>query len=367
MNIPRLAFWLCFPFFVLAALAGCGGGSDAQEPATAPVITAHPVSEAVLEGASVVLSVSATGSDLRYQWRRNATDITGATGATHQVTASALTAGAYTVVVSNALGSAMSDVANLTVSVGQPVISAQPPTRTIELGQSATFKVGVMGNGLRYQWLRDGVEIPGATSDTHVVDKPTVADSGHQYTVRVQNDLGTATSDPATLWVSLIQNGGFEALGEDGNATRWVFSDLNMTGAYQYLLSPPPYGGSFGLANGYWAAPKNDWAYQSVAIPPGVGKADLSFILAVVNIDFEYDPATPVNTWRLVVRDESGAELEELDSRTDADTLNYWQPTGPFDLSAYQGRTVRIAFESTQASAGKNTLFMLDNVLLVVQ
>lgn len=371
MNVLPLAFqrYIHALVFACALLTGCGGGGGSpHDPApAAPVITAQPASEVALDGQTVVLSVTATGTDLAYQWRRNASDITGATGPTHQLTATPLTAGAYSVVVSNALGSATSEVANLTVSQGQPVISAQPPTRTIELGQAATFKVGVIGNGVSYQWLRDGMEIAGATSPSYTIEAPTVDDSGHQYAVHVQNDRGSVTSDPATLWISLIRNSGFEALATDGNATHWVFSDLNMTGAYQSLLSPPPSGGFYGLANGYWGAPKNDWAYQTVSIPAGVTKADLSFILAVVNIDFEYDPDTPVNTWRLVVRDDAGVQLQELDRRTDLDTVNYWLPTGPFDLSAYAGRTVRISFESTQTSASKNTLFMLDNVFLVVK
>ncbi|MGC4072552.1 MAG: pectinesterase family protein [Nibricoccus sp.] len=84
---------------------------------SAPVITTQPVSNNVVAGSSVTLSVTASGSGLTYQWKKNGSDISGATGAS-LVLANAVPsdAGNYTVVVTSAGGSTTSSVARLAVA-----------------------------------------------------------------------------------------------------------------------------------------------------------------------------------------------------------------------------------------------------------
>jgi len=84
-----------------------------------PSITQQPIGFSVLAGASSNLSVIATGtSPLSYQWQRNSTNISGATGADYAITnAQAVDAGAYRVVVTNAAGSATSALASLKVLI----------------------------------------------------------------------------------------------------------------------------------------------------------------------------------------------------------------------------------------------------------
>ncbi len=83
----------------------------------APVITAQPVNQAVLAGASASFSVTATGqAPLSYQWRFNGSPIPGATSSTlNLANAQTGAAGNYDVVVSNTAGSVGSSVAVLTV------------------------------------------------------------------------------------------------------------------------------------------------------------------------------------------------------------------------------------------------------------
>jgi chitodextrinase len=92
-----------------------------------PVITTQPQSlTTVASGASFTLSVIATGTGLTYQWKKDGNAISGATSATYTVASmSAGNAGAYTVVVTNSLGSVTSATANvsLTVAPSNAIIS----------------------------------------------------------------------------------------------------------------------------------------------------------------------------------------------------------------------------------------------------
>jgi len=94
-----------------------------------PVLATQPVDVLVSDGGAVTLSVSAGGGGLTYQWRKNGGAIAGATGATYTVaTATPTDAGNYDCLVTNALGTATSSVAALSVSAaaGRPI--AAPPT-----------------------------------------------------------------------------------------------------------------------------------------------------------------------------------------------------------------------------------------------
>ena len=80
-----------------------------------------------------------------------------------------------------------------------PRITAQPENLKVSLGAPAVFSVGASGAPpLRYQWRRNGVDIPGATSPSYTLPK---AEESAIFDVIVANDHGSATSDPAVLTV----------------------------------------------------------------------------------------------------------------------------------------------------------------------
>jgi hypothetical protein len=93
----------------------------------APVITMKPADQIPYVGAKTTFSVSATGSEpLTYQWRFNGTDLSGQTANSLTLTNVKVTdAGAYSVLVSNAAGTATSDPAWLSVL----------PTNVVNLGE----------------------------------------------------------------------------------------------------------------------------------------------------------------------------------------------------------------------------------------
>ena len=175
-----------------------------------PVITAQPQpsSLTVQVGSTVTLSVGASGNELTYQWLRDGVAITGnptATTATLTIeNAQVSDSGTYTAVVSNSGGSVTSDPVNLTVTTEPvappPTITSHPADTTVTVGSPATLSVTATGEGLFYQWYRDGVVIPGATGATLTFPSAQVSDAG-VYTVVVGNSGGTVTSDPARLTV----------------------------------------------------------------------------------------------------------------------------------------------------------------------
>ena len=93
-------------------------------PAVGPTILVQPLGQSVVQGASVTLSVEATGpGPLTYQWHRSGVSLPGANAAQLVLTGVQLSdAGDYTVTVSNSSGSVVS--AGATLAVTQGVASA---------------------------------------------------------------------------------------------------------------------------------------------------------------------------------------------------------------------------------------------------
>ncbi|MBI4662667.1 MAG: immunoglobulin domain-containing protein, partial [Verrucomicrobia bacterium] len=81
------------------------------------IITTEPASQTAITGASVTMTVAATGTaPLRYQWRKDVVNLAGATSASLTLTnVQASQAGSYTVLVTTGAGSATSSAAILTV------------------------------------------------------------------------------------------------------------------------------------------------------------------------------------------------------------------------------------------------------------
>jgi hypothetical protein len=89
-----------------------------------------------------------------------------------------------------------------TVAAGAPVITVSPVPQAAIAGGTATFTVTAVGNPtLRYQWLKNGVPIAGATSNELTVTNVQAVDYGY-YSVIISNGAGTAVSDGALLAVA---------------------------------------------------------------------------------------------------------------------------------------------------------------------
>ncbi len=112
-----------------------------------PTITTQPTSQTVTAGNPASLSVVATGyGTLTYQWKKDGSDIAGATGATYTISSVATTsAGSHTVVVTNSAGSVTSSAATLTVNAAP----APAPTPAPSSGGSG----GGGGGGAVSPWF----------------------------------------------------------------------------------------------------------------------------------------------------------------------------------------------------------------------
>jgi hypothetical protein len=182
-------------------------GTDPQNTQSrlyAPAITGHPQDQTVLSGATVVLTVAATGSaPLGYQWRFNGQSLLDQIGTNLLLTdVQGTQAGNYDVVVINEGGFAISQTAKLVVNY-LATITLQPQSQIVNPGVTVTFNVAASGTGiLRYQWRLNGAEITSATNSTLVITNASLAHNG-DYTVVVTDDVGPVTSAPATLIVKV--------------------------------------------------------------------------------------------------------------------------------------------------------------------
>lgn len=163
-------------------------------------------------GQAATLSVSADGTQpFAYQWHKDGVAVPGATGASYAISAaSAADAGAYTVVVSNAAGSTVSDAAVLSVQTvaTAPAIVTQPVSVAVTEGATVSFAVEATGSPApTFRWHKDGValsdggNISGAGSSVLSLASVALSDAGI-YTLIASNAAGTATSSGAVLSVS---------------------------------------------------------------------------------------------------------------------------------------------------------------------
>lgn len=201
-----------------------------------PIFLIQPQSLVVTQGATATFSATTAGPGPQtYQWRLNGIAISGANSLTYsRANVQASDAGNYTIVASNTSGSTTSAVAVLAIA-GPPTITSQPSDTVVVRDATATFTVGVSGVGpLTYQWRWNGVAIPGATSESLVLDGVQGRQEGG-YSVVVANGSGTATSRDAILIVDdgLIVSS-FDVLIDFTNAWRFEATGQDLGEAWRF-------------------------------------------------------------------------------------------------------------------------------------
>jgi hypothetical protein len=174
-----------------------------------PVITTQPTNQAVLEGATAMFNVSATGGlPLVYQWQDNGTNLADGGNVSGSVTTNLVISnvasnniGTYTVTVTNVARSVTSSNAFLTIVPSAPVIVVQPSNQTAIVGSMAAFTVAAIGTTpFTYQWKKNATNIIGATSTNFTIISVQTNDAGI-YSVAITNVNGSVLSSNATLTV----------------------------------------------------------------------------------------------------------------------------------------------------------------------
>jgi len=170
----------------------------------APQFTVQPVSQTKPEGSEVVFrTAAASEGPVEYQWTFNGIALPGETGSTLTLTNVSLDqAGTYRVTARNAYGSASSREAHLTVISRAPLITRQPVSQSVLIGEElVAFQIEVSALAPpTFQWMRNGTELAGATNSFYVITEVQSSDAG-AYTVVVSNEYGQLISAPAILTV----------------------------------------------------------------------------------------------------------------------------------------------------------------------
>jgi hypothetical protein len=153
----------------------------------APTATATPAGPTQLCGGQTVTINANTGSGFTYQWKKNGTNISGAT--TSAYTANA--AGSYSVSITSTCGTATS--AAVTVTTGSMTASITAAGPLTWCGTGSVILNATTGTGYTYGWKNNGITISGATAASY-----TAASAG-SYTVVITNGACSATSNVLTV------------------------------------------------------------------------------------------------------------------------------------------------------------------------
>lgn len=193
-----------------------------------PDVVTPPENKTAAAGQPVTFSVAATGFPVSFQWFFNSVPIPNANGATYAFTAGAMSAGTYSVLVSNIAGTAS---ASATLYM-PPTFTAVLPNQIVPSGESARFHAAVGGTApLYFQWHFNGQAIPGATDSSYVISSARGIHEG-SYSVTVTNDFGSVTDASGSLTVSSLVHW----QKSDGALASWQFSRTNFV--QSTLLSP---------------------------------------------------------------------------------------------------------------------------------
>jgi len=176
----------------------------------AAVITTHPQDAVNCPLENTNLIVSATGTNLNYQWKFDAIGggvifvNVGVNSPIYNIPAFAVgDEGDYYCEITNDCGTVTSNTVTRTLGVTtnittHPTGDTKCPTESISLSLVSN------GSTLTYQWQKDGVDlveggdISGSTTDNVLISNLVAGDAG-SYTCIVTGDCGIETSNPAVL------------------------------------------------------------------------------------------------------------------------------------------------------------------------
>lgn len=214
-----------------------------------PTITINPVSQTVCSGSPVTFIIGASGNPTpTYQWRKNTTNIPGATGISYTIASTSPgDVGSYDCVATNSCGSATSTAATLTVNTAA-AITSNPSSQAICSGSNVTFTVTASGSPTpTFQWRKNGSNIGGATSSSYTINGVTGTDAA-SYDCVATNSCGSGTSSAAILTVNtaaaITGNPSDQSACEGGSASFTVTASGSPAPTFQWRKDGNNIGGA---------------------------------------------------------------------------------------------------------------------------
>ena len=171
-----------------------------------PAVTTQPKDVSAAVGKTVTLSITATGSGLKYQWYKNYEPISGATSSILTVIVKEdMYEPVYFCEISNDGGVVCSKSAKIR-EIKIPEIHSQSNNVTVAAGKKAEFTVDAWGEDLSYQWYcrKNGSSTWEAMSGKTKAMLSFTAEAGqngNEYRCEVSNSAGKATSKAIKLTV----------------------------------------------------------------------------------------------------------------------------------------------------------------------
>jgi hypothetical protein len=218
---------------------------------SAPVITSQPTSQTVTVPNSALFSAAATGTaPMSYQWKRNGLAISGASGSTYMTPATSTSdnGAAFSVVISNAAGSATSAAATLSVAPPTTILltpnvsnlnfgninvsssGSQNVTLTNAGNSNVTIsQVMVSGAGFNAGGAAGLILSPGQTTVVNATFTPSTTGAASGSVIVSSN----ATNSPATIGLT---GTGVTPLAHSVSLS-WTDGDTGVTGYNTYVAS----------------------------------------------------------------------------------------------------------------------------------
>ncbi len=223
---------------------GCGGTS-------APLIITQPTDQSACNGGSVNFTVSATGTNLTYQWRKGTTNLTnvgnisGVTTPTLTINPVSIadTASNYNVVVSGTFApSQTSNFVSLTIDSAAS-INTQPTNQTACVGDSTGFTATTTGTVISYQWRKGTVNlinagnISGVTTANLTINPVNIGDTASDYNLIITGGcLPNDTSNFVSLTIdkAIITSEPTNQTACVGDSTGFTVSTTGTVVSYQW-------------------------------------------------------------------------------------------------------------------------------------
>jgi protocatechuate 3,4-dioxygenase beta subunit len=191
-----------------------------------------------------------TPSALSYQWLRGTTFITGATASTYTLVADDAGKAITVTVTGKKTGyTTVTTTSTATAAIAKPLTATPTPTITgaVKVGQTLTATPGTWKPTtvtFKYQWLRAGTAIAGATASTY---KLVTADAGAKISATVTgSQAGYATATKTSTATAMVTGGvltapgvptvsGTTTVGQTLSAKPGTWAPATVTLTYQWL------------------------------------------------------------------------------------------------------------------------------------